>query len=108
MKIIKNKILPFGKFTAINLFGIIFTKNKRLSAQTIRHETIHSYQMREFLFLFFYLWYIVEYIIRLIQYRDFMKAYYNISFEREAYRNDEKPEYLKTRKLFSSLYYLKL
>nr|DAU35071.1 MAG TPA: hypothetical protein [Caudoviricetes sp.] len=33
----------------------------------------------------FYLWYIIEYLIRLIMYRDTKLAYKNISFEREAY-----------------------
>jgi hypothetical protein len=33
----------------------------------------------------------------LIQFKDRKKAYYNISFEREAYANENNIDYLKTR-----------
>ena len=41
--------------------------------------------MQELLYIFFYLWYAVEYLIRLIIYRNTKLAYKNVSFEREAY-----------------------
>lgn len=44
-------------------------------------------------FLFFYLWYLVEYIIRLLMYWNHKKAYRNIAFEREAF--DLQYEYKK-------------
>ncbi len=57
-----------------------------------------------FPFLFFYLWYFVEWIVR-----GFIgtKAYRNVCFEREAYSNDDNLDYLKTRKHFSQFKYLK-
>ena len=105
MKIIRNKYIPFKGFRAINLFGILFVRgNARISERTLRHEAIHTAQMKEMLYIFFYLWYVVEWIIRL-----FMKgnAYRNISFEREAYSNEKDLRYLDNRKRFAWIKYLK-
>lgn len=63
MIIIRTRHFPFGSYTTINLFGILFTKNKKLSKHTINHERIHTKQMKEMLYIFFYLWYGLEYII---------------------------------------------
>ena len=107
MKIIYNTILPPKGFIAINLFGVLFArKGATLTERTIRHETIHTYQMKYMLYVFFYLWYGIEWCIRFIQYRNSKLAYYNISFEREAYANDSNTEYLKYSKPYSWLKYL--
>jgi hypothetical protein len=107
MRIIRNNILPFKGFSAINLFGILFVrKNARLSEKTLNHERIHTAQIKEQLYAFFYLWYVIEWMIRLIRYRDSYKAYRNLSFEREAYANDDNLTYLENRKPFSFLKYL--
>ncbi len=55
MKIIKNSIIPFGNFKAINLFGIVFYKGKALSEKTLNHEAIHTRQMKELCYIGFYL-----------------------------------------------------
>ena len=105
MKIIRNKYIPFQGFKAINLFGILFVRgNARISERTLRHEAIHTAQMKEMLYIFFYLWYVVEWIIRL-----FMEgnAYRNISFENEAYTNEDNIIYLESRKRFAWIKYLK-
>lgn len=39
--IIKNNIIPFKGYKAINLFGIIFTR-KDLNEIDINHEKIHT------------------------------------------------------------------
>lgn len=107
MKIIRNKILPIGKnFLAINLFGILFTKGD-CSLQMINHERIHTAQMRELLYIPFYIIYILEWIFRLFQFRNTFKAYQNISFEREAYENQQNLSYLCTRRPYSSFLYVK-
>ena len=106
MKVIKNKLLPFKGFNAINLFGLIFTRQQNLSAQTLRHEAIHTAQMRELAYIFFYVWYLIEYVIRLIRYRNSKEAYRNISFEREAYQYDKTDNYLSKRTWYSFLNYL--
>lgn len=102
MKTIKNNIIPFKGFRAINLFGILFVRgNARINERTIRHETIHTAQMKEMLYIFFYLWYVIEWFVKLIKYRNSYKAYRNISFEREAYNNEDNINYLDGRKIFS-------
>lgn len=109
MKVFYTKHFPPKGFAAINLFGIIIGRKEygKLSMYELNHENIHTYQIREMLWIFFYIFYLLEWIIRLTQYRNLLKAYYNISFEREAYANDKNLSYLENRKLFSSLRYLK-
>ena len=114
MKIIYNNIIPFKGFAAINLFGILFVRNdckSQVSDRMINHESIHTAQMKEMLWIFFYLWYIIEWFIKLFKYGDSDEdgrgdAYHNISFEREAYDNQDSLDYLKNRKRFSWWYYL--
>lgn len=110
MKIIYNKYLPLKGYVAINLFGLIFARKefKPLSRITENHERIHTAQMRELLYLFFYLFYVIEWIVRLFQYRDRKEAYLNISFEREAYVNQSNTDYLKSRKDYQNLKYLSI
>ena len=106
MKIIINNIIPFKGFKCINLFGILFCR-KQLNKIDINHETIHTKQMQELLYIFFYLWYIIEYLIRLIIYRNTKLAYKNIPFEREAYQNQYNLDYLSNRKHYNWLNYLR-
>lgn len=88
------------------LFGVIFVRTGvKLSPRTIRHEEIHKKQMIEMLVIFFYLWYCVEFLVRLCMYRNQKEAYRNISFEREAYANDSMIPY--KRKPFTWLSYRK-
>ena len=106
MKIIYNNIIPFKGFVAMNLFGTIFArkKYKPLSKRTINHEAIHTAQMKELLYIFFYILYALEWPLHLFQPKG---AYRNISFEKEAYENDKNLEYLKTRKHFAWCKYFK-
>ena len=107
MKIIYNRFIPFKGFVAINLFGILFARNEyrnKINDRTINHESIHTAQIKEMGYIFFYMWYIVEWLIRLFVNSN---AYRNISFEREAFINDDNLNYLKTRKRFSWLKYIK-
>ena len=108
MKIIRNKHIPFQGFKAMNLFGILFVRgNAIINERTIEHESVHSKQLLEVALIFspllflslwyilllpcmFYIWYVVEFLIRLIFTRDWDKAYKAISFEREAYSGREK------------------
>lgn len=105
MKVIYNNIIPFPGFKAINLFGILFARTgSNIDRYTINHESIHTAQMKEMLYIFFYVWYLLEWLIRL-----FMKgnAYRNISFEREAYDNESDLNYLNGRKYYGWLKYIK-
>lgn len=108
MKIIKNNFIPFKQFNAINLFGVVFYREgTEITATTIRHEQIHTSQMKEMLYIFFYLWYGVEWLVRYIIERDAHKAYRNISFEREAYEHQSEIDYCEHRKRYAWIRYLK-
>ena len=72
----------------------------------LNHERIHLRQQAELLVVFFYVWYGLEYLIRLIQYRNRHEAYKNISFEREAYANEKDLDYLKRRSFWEFLKYI--
>lgn len=93
MKIIHNKYIPFKGFVCINLFGVLFTRKKYLSKVTVNHERIHTQQQKGLLYLLFYVLYGLEWIVRLIIYRNAKTAYRNISFERDAYSNENNFEY---------------
>lgn len=87
-------------FVAINLFGLLFVrKGKKVTDVVLNHEEIHTAQMKEMLYVGFYLWYLIEWIVKLFSYGK--KSYENISFEREAYIYQYDTEYLKKRKHFS-------
>lgn len=110
MKVIYNYFLPIKGYAAINLFGLIFARKEfnPLSRITENHERIHTAQMKELLFVFFYLWYVIEWLVRLFQYRDRKEAYLNISFEREAYKNQYDLSYLKYREKYQNFKYLSI
>ena len=131
MIVIKNKLVPFGDYDCINLFGILFTKIK-LSDENINHENIHTVQLLElipigaiiilFIDLFvnmslwyyllsictFYIFYCIEYLLIRLFHKKQKDAYYDVSFEEEAYINDKNLNYLKTRKRYSSFKYIKI
>lgn len=105
MKVIENSIIPPKGFAGINLFGVLFIrKGVVVSERMIRHEAIHTEQMKDLLFVPFYLIYVIEWLVKLLFYAS--KAYRNVSFEREAYANDNDVNYLSTRKRFSFLKYM--
>ena len=108
MPIIVNKYLLGRRFSGMVLWPFIVLKRKELRDDKIfmNHEKIHWQQQKELLVLPFYLWYLIEYAIRLIQYKNRHDAYMNISFEREAYDNECDLSYPKKRNLWSFLKYL--
>ncbi len=105
VKIIYNNVIPLSGFKAINLFGVLFARCEfkgKLTPQTINHEKIHTRQMKEMLYIFFYVWYIIEWLIRLFG----KNSYRNISFEREAYENQDNERYLEGRRFWSFTKYI--
>lgn len=108
MKIIYNNIIPFAGYKAVNLFGILFVrKGKTMKDTDLNHEAIHTDQMKEMLYVFFYLWYVIEWLARLAQNRfQRHRAYRAISFEREAYSNQSYLKYLDERRHYSWMDYL--
>jgi len=107
MIVIIPKLL--GKsFNALTIYPFIILKNKSLKYDSIllNHEHIHIKQQKELYWIFFFIWYFIEYVIKLIYFKNSYDAYKNISFEQEAYSNEFNPEYLTNRKKFNFLKYL--
>jgi len=110
MKIKKmNGFLKFITGGAIGItlapFGIYIREDFITHKDIIQHESIHWKQQMEMLILPFYIWYLIEWFIRLFINVD---VYRNISFERESYENEDIPEYINNRKSYSWIKYLKL
>lgn len=103
MKIIRNNIIPFKGFAAINLFGILFVrKDAVITEQTLRHEEIHTAQMKELLYVGFYILYAWYWIVNLFRYRfNSYVACGSICFEIEADVYSSYKDYLKYRQKFA-------
>ncbi len=106
--LIFSKIFLAPNFNAITIWPFIILKDKFLKNNKIllQHEKIHLRQQIEMLVLPFFVWYLLEFFIRLVITRNWMRAYFNISFEREAYKNEKNLTYLRGRKFWSFLNYL--
>jgi hypothetical protein len=100
-------LIPKG-FRGFTFFPFVFLSDEKDKSDDLllNHERIHIRQQLELLVIPFFLWYIVEFLIRLIQFRDRRKAYYNISFEREAYAKEKDLNYLKKRPFFGYIKHL--
>ncbi|WP_286859535.1 hypothetical protein [Sphingobacterium sp. UBA7625] len=103
-----TNLFSFGKADAITIFPIIFLKHAffKDNKELIRHERIHLRQALELGIVFFYLWYLCEFVVRFARFHDFDKAYRQISFEREAYRHEDDPAYLSKRKIWAFWQYI--
>ena len=104
--VVRCRLIPKG--ICVNLFGSIWTRDASwIDKYIVNHERIHTAQQRELLFVPFYILYVIEWLFRLVQYRNLHDAYMNISFEREAYANGHNLSYLPQRKLYVWLHFLK-
>ena len=108
MILIVNRMLIPRRFNGWVFWPFIFVRHKQLKRDRVflNHERIHLRQQIELLVLPFFLWYGLEFLLRLIQYRNAYRAYRNISFEREAYDNENDLEYTSNRPVFSFTNYL--
>lgn len=129
MKIIYNRFFPVAGYMAMLTLFILWVRNeykgdKRLDAQAINHERIHSYQQIEIwgcaviilsllcTFTSLSLWwllstpaiplgiYVMCWLIE-IALPPYNQAYRNICFESEAIYNEADMDYLKKRGLFT-------
>lgn len=129
MKIIKNKYLPFGTFNAMNILGFLFVKEgTKLTKRLVRHEATHTVQQYEILALsaivalilsniyasWWYLLavlvmpiaiYVLAWLIELVL-PPYNSAYKDSPFEREAYLNQDNPDYLATRTIGAVVKYI--
>ena len=108
MILISKYLVPKG-YTGLTIYPFVFLKHRRLKADMtlINHERIHLRQQLELLVIPFYIMYVTEFLIRLLQYRGWKRAYRNISFERECYLNETNLDYLKTRKFWAFTNYFR-
>lgn len=106
--IVTKYLIPKG-YSGLTVFPFILLSNQRdrQNKWLINHEKIHIRQQLELLLLPFFVWYFVEYLIRLLQYGTHHAAYRNISFEKEAYGNEYDLEYIDNRKMWNFLNYIK-
>nr|WP_248395372.1 hypothetical protein [Bizionia sp. M204] len=98
MIVVSKYIIP-KRYLGLTIWPFIFLKNRLLKEDVvlINHERIHIRQQIELLVLPFFILYVLEFILRFFQYRSWHLAYRNISFEREAYENENDLNYLKSR-----------
>ena len=101
-----NKFIKFvfgnilGDFVGITLcpFGIYLDKGQ--DEYVLNHEKIHWKQQLEMLIIPFYIWYIIELLIRRIK-KSHYESYISLFFEREAFDNQNNLDYLKIRKPYA-------
>nr|WP_248905297.1 hypothetical protein [Flavobacterium sp. K5-23] len=105
--IVVKYLIPRG-FRGLTLFPFVLIRYKVDTKNLVflNHEKIHLRQQMELLIIPFFIWYVFEYLFRLVQYRNRNLAYRNISFEREAYANETNLDYLKNRSIFRFVKYL--
>jgi len=102
-----NRIIPAPGYKAITLFPFVFVRKNVVDGGRWRdtdknHEAIHIEQQKELLVIPFYVIYLLEYAFKIVRYGfDIDLAYHCISFEREAYNNQNDLNYLSTRKHFA-------
>jgi hypothetical protein len=112
MIVIQNKALNCllkGDTIALCIWPFLFVKqdvDQLQSTGIINHELIHARQQLEMLWIFFFLWYGIEYLVRLLQKGRYSSPYRALSLEREAYENENDPDYLERRKAFTWIRYL--
>lgn len=100
LKFHPNFKLLHKNFSAITLFGHVFTRRNELELKAYlatysgkkmaNHERIHMLQASTFKtkYFMFYVKYLGYWIKNLFNYGFGMDAYYNIPFEKEAYENE--------------------
>ena len=74
----------FGKYIVTKHTSLYWAKHYYYLERVERHEYVHVQQYAQWSVIGFLLIYSINFIINLIWYRDFRKAYRNILFERQA------------------------
>lgn len=91
------------------LFPFILYQNRALAQDAVirNHELIHHRQQLELLIIPFYFWYLFNYVYNRLQHHDHYTAYRQIIFEQEAYAYENDLQYLKKRKWFAFLKFIR-
>lgn len=106
--IVSKYLIPKG-YRGMTFFPFIILNHSKLKQDlvVVNHEKIHIRQQLELLVFPFFIWYFIEFLFRFIQYKNWNLAYRNISFEKEAYQNEENLNYLVNRKPWGFRNFLK-
>lgn len=97
-----------SSFNALAVWPFIILKEGALKEDPylIQHERIHLRQQLEMLWIFFFLFYLIEFFVKLIIYKKPKLAYHNLSFEREAYTHEHDLDYIGRRPFWNFVKYL--
>ena len=101
--LVHTRHFPPRGYSAITLFPFVFHNEETLSNRTLRHETVHLYQQAALLVVPFYLLYLIFWLVGLVRYRNWDRAYRSIPFERSAYRLETRPSPTATTQAFDWL-----
>lgn len=104
MRIVENKIIPFRGYLAINIFGIVFTRDLRKfnsNQANFRHEYTHTLQYKELWYIGFIPVYLYYWIKNLFKGMSAHQAYRRIPLEMEAYITENVERYNEHRKKFA-------
>lgn len=101
--------IPWMRPAGMALLPFILVRERKYQYDPvlINHELIHFRQQLEMLIIPFYVLYLLNYGFNLIKYRHHYTAYREMYYEREAYVNERDMEYLKKRKFWAFLRYLR-
>jgi hypothetical protein len=112
MLLVQNQIstfIPGKKFRILCVWPFLFVgrgESLPLPPEIMNHERIHARQQLEMGWVFFFIWYGLEFLVRWARHRDRFTAYRALSHEKEAYRHEGFPDYLKVRKPYAWRKYL--
>jgi hypothetical protein len=98
----------FNYYTGLSFFIFIWiTREPNDQAQLVRHEKIHFWQQVEMLFVFHWLFYAFFYLLGRMNGQCHYIAYRYNPFELEAFSNDPDVNYLKNRRPFAWIGFVK-
>ena len=93
---------------AINIGPFVWCRDK-FTESLKQHESIHWAQQKELLFVGFFVLYVFFYLKNVMRlgWKGRKDAYRSIAFEMEAYRNEHVVDYIKTRRPYEWVRYLR-
>lgn len=101
--VLLTKVSPIEVW-AVSFFIFVWCRGE-MSERTKRHETIHFQQQIECLFIGQWVLYGLSWLKNRLTMNG-KDAYYNNVFEKEAYDNDSKENYLETRPRYNWINYV--
>ena len=108
MILIVSKYLVPKSFRGLAVFPFVVLRERNAQDYLVlmNHERIHLRQQIELLVLPFFVIYGLDYLVKLIRYRNRNLAYRNVVFEREAFENENDLSYLKSRSYWRFMSYI--